>query len=49
MQIVESSRGAAFDDLDNDGDIDIVVPISMLVPPSIAIKRKRSTTGLPWS
>ncbi len=25
MQIVESSRGAAFDDLDNDGDIDIVV------------------------
>ncbi len=25
MQIVESSRGAAFDDLDNDGDIDVVV------------------------
>lgn len=25
MQIVESSRGAAFDDQDNDGDIDVVV------------------------
>jgi enediyne biosynthesis protein E4 len=25
MNIVESSRGAAFDDLDNDGDIDVVV------------------------
>ena len=25
MDIVESSRGAAFDDLDNDGDIDVVI------------------------
>lgn len=25
LQVIESSRGAAFDDLDNDGDVDIVV------------------------
>ena len=25
LQVIESSRGAAFDDLDNDGDVDVVV------------------------
>ncbi len=32
MQVKESSRGAAFDDLDNDGDIDVVVLNSRGIP-----------------
>ncbi len=35
MQVVESSRAAAFDDLDNDGDVDVVV-LNFNAPPTLA-------------
>lgn len=42
MAIVESSRGAAFDDLDNDGDVDAVVLNSAAAP---TILRNDSTSN----
>ncbi len=45
MAVVESSRGAAFDDLDNDGDIDVVVLNSMASP---TLLRNDSMTNHHW-
>ncbi len=45
LAVVESSRGAAFDDLDNDGDIDAVVLNSGALP---TILRNESKTGHHW-
>ena len=45
MAIVESSRGAAFDDLDNDGDIDAVVLNSNSSP---SLLRNDSTNNNHW-
>jgi hypothetical protein len=45
LAIVESSRGAAFDDLDNDGHVDIVV-LNSHAPPTIL--RNESQTGHHW-
>ena len=45
MGIVESSRGAGFDDLDNDGDIDVVILNSNAAP---TILRNDSTTSNHW-
>jgi hypothetical protein len=45
LKVVESSRGAAFDDLDNDGDIDAVV-LNSDAPPTLL--RNESTTGHHW-
>ena len=45
LAVVESSRGAAFDDLDNDGDIDVVV-LNSNAPPTIL--RNESQTPNRW-
>jgi hypothetical protein len=45
LTVVESSRGAAFDDLDNDGDIDAVVLNSDAAP---TILRNESTIAHHW-
>jgi len=45
LAVVESSRGAVFDDLDNDGDIDAVV-LNSNAPPTIL--RNESQTGHRW-
>jgi hypothetical protein len=45
LSVVESSRGAAFDDLDNDGDIDGVV-LNSDAPPTIL--RNESETDNRW-
>lgn len=45
LQVVESSRGAGFDDLDNDGDVDIVVLNSRTKP---TILRNDSTDQGNW-
>ena len=45
MGIVESSRGSVFDDLDNDGDIDVVILNSNAAP---SILRNDSTTSNHW-
>ncbi|MFN3150306.1 CRTAC1 family protein [Bremerella sp.] len=45
LAIVESSRGAGFDDLDNDGDIDAVI-LNSSAPPSIL--RNESKTNNNW-
>jgi enediyne biosynthesis protein E4 len=45
LKVVESSRGAAFDDLDNDGDVDIVVLNSRTKP---TILRNDSTNQGHW-
>lgn len=45
LAVVESSRGAVFDDLDNDGDIDAVV-LNSHAPPTIL--RNESETGNHW-
>jgi hypothetical protein len=45
LSVVESSRGAAFDDLDNDGDIDGVV-LNSHAPPTIL--RNESETDNRW-
>ncbi len=45
MAVRQSSRGAAFDDLDNDGDIDVVV-LNSRQPPSIL--RNDSTNDNHW-
>ena len=45
LAVVESSRGAAFDDLDNDGDLDAVV-LNSNAPPTIL--RNESKTGHRW-
>ena len=43
LAIVECSRGAGFDDLDNDGDLDIVV-LNVNAPPSI-LRNETVSTG----
>jgi len=45
LAIVESSRGAAFDDLDNDGDVDAVVLNVGTLP---TLLRNESATHLHW-
>ncbi|MEX2173657.1 MAG: CRTAC1 family protein [Pirellulaceae bacterium] len=45
LAVVESSRGAAFDDLDNDGDVDAVVLNSNALP---TILRNESPAGNHW-
>ncbi len=45
MRIEASSRGAAFDDLDNDGRVDAVILNSRRAP---SILRNRSQTGHHW-
>jgi len=45
LAVCESSRGAAFDDLDNDGDLDVVV-LNSRAPPTIL--RNDSQTGNHW-
>jgi hypothetical protein len=45
LKVVESSRGVAFDDLDNDGDMDAVVLNSDAAP---TILRNESKTGNHW-
>jgi hypothetical protein len=45
LAVVESSRGAAFDDLDNDGDIDAVV-LNSDAPPTLL--RNESAPGNRW-
>lgn len=45
LAIVESSRGAGFDDLDNDGDIDVVI-LNSGAPPTIL--RNESNTNNNW-
>ena len=45
LAVVESSRGTAFDDLDNDGDIDGAV-LNANAPPTIL--RNESPTGHHW-
>ncbi len=45
MAIVESSRGAAFDDMDNDGDVDAVILNSNAAP---SLLRNDSSPGNHW-
>jgi hypothetical protein len=45
LAVVESSRGAAFDDLDNDGDVDAVI-LNSNAPPTLL--RNESKTGYRW-
>jgi len=45
LDVVESSRGAGFDDLDNDGDIDVVV-LNAQAPPTIL--RNETKTANHW-
>jgi hypothetical protein len=45
LDVVESSRGAAFDDLDNDGDVDVVILNSQSHP---TILRNDSSTNQHW-
>jgi hypothetical protein len=45
LAVEESSRGAAFDDLDNDGNLDIII-LNYNNSPSIL--RNKSTTGSSW-
>ena len=45
MQVIESSRGAAFDDLDNDGDTDIAI-LNANGPPTII--RNESSPKRNW-
>ena len=45
MAIVESSRGTAFDDLDNDGDVDVVVLNANAAP---SILRNDSVNPNSW-
>ena len=42
LAIVESSRGAGFDDLDNDGDIDVVI-LNSNAPPSLLRNDSKNT------
>ena len=45
LAVIESSRGAAFDDFDNDGEIDIVVLNSMAAP---TLLRNDTQTANRW-
>ena len=45
LAVVESSRGTGFDDLDNDGDVDVVV-LNSQAPPTLI--RNESDTGNHW-
>ena len=45
LAVVESSRGTGFDDLDNDGDVNVVV-LNSQAPPTII--RNESDTGNHW-
>jgi hypothetical protein len=45
LEPVESSRGAGFDDLDNDGDVDVVVLNANAAP---TIIRNETATGNSW-
>ncbi|PQO40572.1 CRTAC1 family protein [Bremerella cremea] len=44
MAILESSKGAAFDDLDNDGDLDIVI-LNVNAPPTVMRNDLNSAAG----